>query len=293
MKKILYLVFTLILFFSFSQSSNAIVSPTNEFYVNDYANVLSEDTKNYILENSAKLYDKTGAQIVVVTVKNMDGSAIEDYANDVFNKFGIGNKDKKNGLLILLSVEDRKSRIEVGYGLEGFLTDGKTGRVQDQYMIPYFKNNDYDLGIKNGYQAFYKLISNHYDGLPEENVSQSTNNQKGGGFIIFYVTCFMAGILVANIKRQKLGIMGVGIYDLVISIILAGGFSLIASIFDTIRVAVFCNIVGFIIGSARITGTGGYRGQGRSGGFFSSRSSSGGFHGGEGSSGGGGSSRGF
>ena len=85
MKKILYLVFTLILFFSFSQSSNAIVSPTNEFYVNDYANVLSEDTKNYILENSAKLYDKTGAQIVVVTVKNMDSSAIEDYEYDVFN----------------------------------------------------------------------------------------------------------------------------------------------------------------------------------------------------------------
>ena len=104
MKKILYLVFTLILFFSFSQSSNAIVSPTNEFYVNDYANVLSENTKNYILENSVKLYDKTGAQIVVVTVKSMDGLAIEDYANGLFNKFGIGNKDKKK---VLLSQSDQ------------------------------------------------------------------------------------------------------------------------------------------------------------------------------------------
>ena len=126
MKK--YNIILMLLFIALSLSINykvsALVEPTNEFYVNDYANILSEETENYILNNSVKLASATKAQIVVVTVKNLEGQDIETYATNLFRKFGIGDEKKNNGLLILLALEERDIRIEVGYGLEGIVTDG-------------------------------------------------------------------------------------------------------------------------------------------------------------------------
>jgi len=142
----------------FITNVNALVLPTSEFYVNDYANVLSPETEKYIIDKSKELYKVDGTQIVVVTVRNLENSSIEDYSLNLAREFGIGSKEKNNGLLILLALDERESRIEVGTGLEGILPDGKTGRFQDQYMIPYFKTNDFDTGIKNGYDAFFNEI---------------------------------------------------------------------------------------------------------------------------------------
>ena len=89
---------------------------------------------------------------------NLEGMSLEDYATKLFRNFGIGDKEKNNGLLLLLALEERQFRVEVGYGLEGILPDGKTGRFQDEYIIPYLKDNKWDEGIKNGYDAFYKEI---------------------------------------------------------------------------------------------------------------------------------------
>ena len=143
--------------------SRAVVSQTSDFYVNDSAGVLDNSLKNYIISTNKSLYSQTGAQIVVVTVNSLDGDAIEDYANKLFRQYGIGDSKKNNGVLILLSIQDRKCRIEVGYGLEGTLTDGKTGRIQDDYMVPYFKNNNWQDGIKNGYNAVLEEVKNEYN----------------------------------------------------------------------------------------------------------------------------------
>ena len=143
--------------------SNAIVTQTSDFYVNDSAGVLDYSLKNYIILTNKSLYSQTGAQIVVVTVNSLDGDTIEDYANKLFRQYGIGDSKKNNGVLILLSIQDRKCRIEVGYGLEGTLTDGKTGRIQDDYMVPYFKNNNWQDGIKNGYNAVLEEVKNEYN----------------------------------------------------------------------------------------------------------------------------------
>ena len=97
--------------------SFAIVQPTSYFYVNDYANLLTEDTKNYIINTNVNLQKQTGAQIVVVTVENLEGNSLEDYATELFRNFGIGDKTKNNGILMLLALEEREFRIEVGYGL--------------------------------------------------------------------------------------------------------------------------------------------------------------------------------
>lgn len=128
-------------------------------YANDYANVLSVQTENHINETSKK-YSGDGTQIVVVTVKSLDGMDIETYSNKLFRSWGIGNKEKDNGILILLATDDRKIRIEVGRGLEGEFNDAKCGRLMDMYAIPYFKENDFDTGIKSLFNAVIEGIEN-------------------------------------------------------------------------------------------------------------------------------------
>lgn len=164
MKKILFFFLFLSLCF-IPRQVNAFeaVEPTNNFYVNDYANILSSETESYIMEHSVSLAQQTKAQIVIVTVPNLDGASLEEYATALFRKFGIGDKEEDNGLLLLLALEERQMRVEVGYGLEGILPDGKTGRFQDNYMIPYFKEDNFDEGILNGYKAFFGEIANYYN----------------------------------------------------------------------------------------------------------------------------------
>lgn len=128
-------------------------------YVQDYAQVLSAEDKRKLLSIGQELDNKTTAQLAVVTVKTLDGQPIEDYALSILREWGIGSKEKNNGALIVVAVQDRRSRIEVGYGLEGLLTDGLTGRIQDQAMIPYFRKGNYAAGIVNGYAITASLIA--------------------------------------------------------------------------------------------------------------------------------------
>lgn len=128
-------------------------------YVQDYAQVLSAEDKRRLLSIGQELDNKTTAQLAVVTVKTLDGQPIEDYALAILREWGIGSKENNNGALIVVAVQDRRSRIEVGYGLEGLLTDGLTGRIQDQAMIPYFRKGNYAAGIVNGYAVTASLIA--------------------------------------------------------------------------------------------------------------------------------------
>ncbi len=184
---------------------NAIVSPTKEFYVNDYANILSSETEKYIIDKSSQLANVDGTQIVVVTVNNLDGDTIENYANTLFRNFGIGDKTKNNGLLLLLALEERQFRVEVGYGLEGILPDGKTGRFQDTYIIPYLKNNKWDEGIKNGYDAFSTtLLVSPYQ---QHDVIKELAEQLAKKYEIDFVyRDFRVGFREGQAKARELGL---------------------------------------------------------------------------------------
>lgn len=153
----------LISFFIGIKDTLAIVQPTKEFYVNDYANILSGETENFIIENGVELNNKTGVQIVVVTIKSLDGKTIEDYAYELFNNYEIGDSNKNNGVLILLSIDEREFRVVVGTGIENYFTEDKIGDIQDDYMVPYFKKDEFDKGMLNGYKAFYQEVSDYYD----------------------------------------------------------------------------------------------------------------------------------
>jgi uncharacterized protein len=137
-------------------------------YVNDFANVLTLDTKQQLETKLSSLDASTSAQVSVVTIKTMGNDTIENFAVKLFEEWGIGQKGKDNGALLLVAVEDRKVRIEVGYGLEGALTDAETSPIIRNVITPAFKAGSYDQGITEGVDAILKAAA-------EDLVSMSTS----------------------------------------------------------------------------------------------------------------------
>lgn len=205
LKRINYLILSFLCLI-FIGKVNALVSPTDRFYINDYANILSSDTEDYIFNKSVKLNEVDGTQIVVVTVKNLEGKSIEDYSLELARKFEIGSKEKNNGLLLLLALEEREFRVEVGTGLEGILPDGKTGRFQDEYIIPYLKANNFDEGIKNGYDAFYNEIVelNRLDLETTNPTKYNTYNSNQADLIMCtLLSGLAAGFLLSQLSKSN------------------------------------------------------------------------------------------
>jgi uncharacterized protein len=115
-------------------------------YVNDLAHVLDPTTIAQLDNICQQLEQKAHAQVAVVTVNSLDGSDIESYAVALYKQWGIGSKATDHGVLILLAVQDRKYRIEVGYGLEPILTDGKVGSIGRE-AVPLLRQNDYSRAV--------------------------------------------------------------------------------------------------------------------------------------------------
>ena len=122
-------------------------------YVNDFAGVLSAATED---EVNALLYDfskNESNEVAVVTVTDLGGEEIEYYASKLFEEWGIGTAEHDNGVLLLVAVEDKKVRLEVGYGLEGTLTDLEAWAIIDGVLLPAFKAGDFDKGVNGAILA--------------------------------------------------------------------------------------------------------------------------------------------
>ena len=115
--------------------------------VNDYAGVLDPASKAAIEARLAEFERESSSQVVVVLVPSLDGQAIEDVAVHVVETWGLGQKDKNNGVLLLVSISDRRARIEVGYGLEDRLTDALSRRILEDRLFPAFRKGDRAAGI--------------------------------------------------------------------------------------------------------------------------------------------------
>jgi uncharacterized protein len=126
--------------------------------VHDNAGVLSptDETELETLARNVEL--KTTAQLAVVTVPSLDGLTVDDYAHELFNAWGIGQKDVNNGVLFLIAPKERRMRIEVGYGLEPLLTDSLCGEIRDEQIIPRFQADDYPGGIIAGANRIAEVI---------------------------------------------------------------------------------------------------------------------------------------
>lgn len=131
-------------------------------YVTDAANVLSAETKSSLEVELAALDASTTEQIAVVTVPSMDGDYIEHYAAQLFQKWGIGQAKQDNGVLLVLAIEERKLRIEVGYGLEGALPDSVANAIIQNDMVPHLKQGDYDGAVTAGVASIVAAVQGEY-----------------------------------------------------------------------------------------------------------------------------------
>lgn len=130
-----------------SPAALAVVEPTSVFYVADYADVLSSDTEDYIVQQNEALWEATGAQLVVVTVDFLDGMYSDEYAAEVFHSWGIGDADANNGFLLLLSPGEGKGWAMVGRGLEDSLTASKLDGWLNDYFWDDFDAGNYDAAV--------------------------------------------------------------------------------------------------------------------------------------------------
>jgi len=136
--------------------------PTKEFYVNDFANLINEEAENNIIQINLNYENtKEQPQIVVATVKNLQGLDENKYAVELFEKWKIGNRDYDNGILVLLSLEERRIKIEVGYGLEGAITDSEAGRILDS-SLDYLSEGDYSTGLENIFYQLAETVNEEY-----------------------------------------------------------------------------------------------------------------------------------
>ena len=186
MKKIFTAVVAIILCISLltiTVAAAVIPKPKDNFFVNDFADVISAADEQKMQAQGEELYKKCGAQVVVATVKTLDGSDIESYSLKMARAWKIGSDENDDGILLLLAVEERKVRIEVGYGLEGALPDSKTGRILDTYGIEHFKKDDFSTGLTAVYNSLANEVciekgiepDENYKGVSEDNTTVSDN----------------------------------------------------------------------------------------------------------------------
>ena len=268
--------------------------PKPQGHINDFASLLSPAAKASLEAQLVKLEQETGAEVAVVTVIDLGGTYIEDYANRLFEAWGIGKKGQDNGVLFITSVVERKVRIEVGYGLESVITDGRAGRLLDQKVLPSYREGDYATGIVQGTAAIEEYIRS---GTPPNPVEDNPLRTLLGDYtmvtvVLGIITIYLMGFMARSRDIWLGSIWGVAV-GIIIGLILG---SLAAVILMPFLSGAIGALLDFILsrnykersgGGMPTTwwgSGGGFRGGGGGGSF-------GGFGGGH--SGGGGASRGW
>lgn len=303
MKKILL---TLLLIFSFSLADITTSFPKLTGLVVDTAKLLTQNQKD-ILTSILKIQEEeTSNQIVVVTLNSLEGYEIAEYSYQLGRHWGIGQKDKNNGVLLVISLNDRKLRIEVGYGLEGALTDKISHEIIEYTLKPSFRKNQYFEGIQKSINQITLAIKGEY--IQDEKVNNNSSSSEL--FPILFFMIIFASMIFANISKKLQHQL---LYKISKSSLFSSFFGFFAYAFSleftsyNIIIALISFIIIFIISflnmkkvdfdkikkSIRNTSStygSGYSGSFGGGGFSSS---GGGFSGGGGSFGGGGASGGW
>jgi uncharacterized protein len=154
---------TLLIFFSITAYSQPDIPPQGGFWVHDQANVLSPQTKQRLESIVQAEYDSTSNQIGILIISSLEGGSLEEYSLRVAEAWKIGKRDKDNGVLLLIVIQDRLMRIETGYGLEGALTDAMASRIIRNEIAPHFRSGDYAAGVEAGLVGIIQAISGEYE----------------------------------------------------------------------------------------------------------------------------------
>ena len=285
--------------------------------VNDYAGILSERARESLSDKLRDHEDLTGNQVVVLTLTSLEGESIEDFSNQVFNEWGLGQQGQDNGILIVVVPDEKRMRIEVGYGLEAFMPDVIAGRIIREIMAPRFRDGDFDAGISEGALAVIDILEGQE--LPESAEDYETSDSSLSEFSDFdsglsIIPRILLGAFIFGIIGlfTVIGVMtpGMGWFLYVFLIPFWASFPIMIVGSKGTLVLLIIYIIGYPVAKIYLRNTPKYKkarmdlrskGKASIGGFtFSSggsgsswssgSSSSGGFSGGGGSSGGGGAS---
>lgn len=257
-------------------------------YVNDFGHVLSASTVQTLDAELAQFEASTSNQIAVVTVPDMGGDYVENYAVKLYQDWGIGKKDKDNGVLLLLAIQEHKIRIEVGYGLEGALPDSVAQSIINNDLTPNLKAGKFDEGVTAATHDIMAATQNEYVGAGETKSGRGINYE-AVIFVVFIMLQWIGAVLARSKSWWGGGIvgavLGLGIWGF-FGLLVGWGLGIVAGL--TLIGLLFDFVVSKAFSTSKASGTrppwwigGGGFGGGRGGGF-------GGFGGG--SSGGGGAS---
>ena len=268
--------------------------PAFDSPVVDTTGTLDAASKQQLEQQALALQQRKGSQLQVLVIPSTRPETIEQYAVRAFESFKLGRKGLDDGLLLVVAKDDRKVRIEVGYGLEGAIPDITAGRVIQEYMVPKFRQGDYAGGIIDASAQLVKLIEG--EPLPEPVADNPTGPDRGGEWLFALIVAFF----VASFLRNVLGGVPAGVRGM----LCAGGAGFAALLLSSLLlVGGFGALIGFLIGIVSGGGGGRYArhrdwggfggGGGWGGGSSGGGSSGGGWSGGGGMSGGGGASGGW
>ncbi len=181
MKRVITFI-TVIILITFIRSVFAASFPAPTGFVNDFAGILNSQQKTDLEQNLQNFRDQTGNEIAVAILRDLNGDTIENAAVKMFEEWKIGQKGKDNGVLLLVAIDDRKLKIEVGYGLEPLLTDARSGDIIRNVITPKFKQGNYYDGIKDGLVTIQNLIVD-----PNAQIPAAGQTGRGFNFDIFVI----------------------------------------------------------------------------------------------------------
>ncbi len=191
---------------SFVRETIEVEEQTPEFYVNDFANLFTEEQKQEIISKAVELSETyNGIQVVVSTVESIKGNEIEEYAYSMYNQYGIG-KDSM-GILILLSTTDRDVRIETGYHMQKYITDSMSGRILDKYGMEYFKSDEFAQGLISVQSAMIneikEIVPADWETIEKNNTSDDSGLMFGFFIFIFSVAIIIIVYLTVDLNEIK------------------------------------------------------------------------------------------
>lgn len=258
-------------------------------HVTDTTGTLSAADIAGIEAKLVALEQRKGSQVTVLLIPSTGEQALENYSLAVVEQNKLGRKGIDDGLLLLVAKDDRKARIEVGYGLEGVVTDAISSRVIREYLAPKFRNNDYAGGINDAVDVIVKLVDG--EPLPAPMAADRSGDRESSAVVFAAVIGLFIGLLAAGTRIKPVFLRRLGAGGLA-----AGAAFLLFSVGFSVFIAA---VVAFIVASAgpgRFSSGGGGWGSfpgGGSGGWGGGSSGGGGWSGGGGSFGGGGASGGW
>lgn len=183
--------------------------PENQ-YVLDTAGVLSEETEEKIIQENKQLFERTGAEIVVVAVDFLDGDEIEDYAYYLFNSWGIGSSQRNNGLLLLLAVAEDNYYAQAGYGIESYFNGSKLSDMLQTYLEPDFAKQEYDAGVQSFFDAALSEMETYYKDTSANAESFETGGKNyDTNYYDSYADedAFLGGLSIGDIFRSVFGLV--------------------------------------------------------------------------------------